>query len=189
MLQLYFPAWKPVRTQHLIAFSSTLQVYELIASYMGKNSGALSSVPHELKLTFLRVLCDHDKYVEFPGRGQDERNYLASLLVQEVLVGITHEDPLIRYDLLSLSEILFSQWGNESRARGGKNLILKAPASFWALKDAHRDPFTCLTGRSLFTALAFLPYSPALFSDTSIPLSVQEQSCAADLLHHVQAPI
>jgi hypothetical protein len=76
---------------------------------MGKNSGALSSVPHELKLTFLRVLCDHDKYVEFPGRAQDERNYLASLLVQEVLVGITHEDPLIRCDFLSLSEALFKQ--------------------------------------------------------------------------------
>jgi hypothetical protein len=29
-------------------------------------------------------MSDHDKYVEFPRRAQDERNYLASLLVQEV---------------------------------------------------------------------------------------------------------
>ena len=63
---------------------------------MKKDSGPLSPAVADLRLTFLRIICDHDKYVEFPGRAGNERNYVATLLQQEVLGAVVSEDPLIR---------------------------------------------------------------------------------------------
>ncbi|GAQ82020.1 guanine nucleotide exchange factor [Klebsormidium nitens] len=80
----------------LLSVIDPLQVYELIACYMKKDTWPLSPAVADLRLTFLRIVCDHDKYVEFPGHAGNERNYIATLLQMEVLGAVVSEDPLIR---------------------------------------------------------------------------------------------
>lgn len=44
-----------------------------VALYFDKFSGACQSMLHECKLNFLRIIADHDLFVEMPGRDPSER--------------------------------------------------------------------------------------------------------------------
>ncbi|KAK4394260.1 Guanine nucleotide exchange factor SPIKE 1 [Sesamum angolense] len=64
--------------------------------YLDKFSGVCQSVLHDCKLTFLQILCDHDLFVEMPGRDPSDRNYLSSVLIQEIFLTWDHEDLAMR---------------------------------------------------------------------------------------------
>ncbi|KAL7144248.1 hypothetical protein ABFS83_08G246800 [Erythranthe nasuta] len=72
------------------------QVFELVSLYLDKFSGVCQSVLHDCKLTFLQILCDHDLFVEMPGRDPSDRNYLSSILIQEIFLTWDHEDLSMR---------------------------------------------------------------------------------------------
>ncbi|KAL0349470.1 UNVERIFIED_CONTAM: Guanine nucleotide exchange factor SPIKE 1, partial [Sesamum radiatum] len=72
------------------------QVFELVSLYLDKFSGVCQSVLHDCKLTFLQILCDHDLFVEMPGRDPSDRNYLSSVLIQEIFLTWDHEDLAMR---------------------------------------------------------------------------------------------
>lgn len=55
--------------QGITFLQSDLQV----ALYLDKFTGVCQPVLHECKLTFLRIICDHDLFVEMPGREPSER--------------------------------------------------------------------------------------------------------------------
>ncbi|KAG6554310.1 hypothetical protein Mapa_004226 [Marchantia paleacea] len=76
----------------LLSVIEPRQVFELVALYFDKFTGVCQPVLHECKLTFLRIICDHDLFVEMPGRDPSERNYLASVLMQELFLTWDHED-------------------------------------------------------------------------------------------------
>ncbi|KAL3697766.1 hypothetical protein R1sor_011842 [Riccia sorocarpa] len=76
----------------LLSVIEPRQVFELVALYFDKFTGVCQPVLHECKLTFLRILCDHDLFVEMPGRDPSERNYLAAVLMQELFLTWDHED-------------------------------------------------------------------------------------------------
>ena len=44
-----------------------------VALYINKFTGICQPSLHECKLTFLQVVCDHDLFVEMPGRDPAER--------------------------------------------------------------------------------------------------------------------
>lgn len=69
------------------------QVFELVSLYLDKFSGLCQSVLHDCKLTYLQIICDHDLFVEMPGRDPSDRNYLASVLIQELFLTLDHDDP------------------------------------------------------------------------------------------------
>ncbi|GKV44511.1 hypothetical protein SLEP1_g51687 [Rubroshorea leprosula] len=68
------------------------QVFELVSLYLDKFSGVCQSVLHECKLIFLQIICDHDLFVEMPGRDPSDRNYLSSVLIQELFFTWDHDD-------------------------------------------------------------------------------------------------
>ncbi|KAJ0428235.1 putative dedicator of cytokinesis, DHR-1 domain, DHR-2 domain, C2 domain superfamily [Helianthus annuus] len=68
------------------------QVFELVSLYLDKFSGVCQSVLHDCKLTFLQIICDHDLFVEMPGRDPSDRNYLSSVLIQELFLTWDHDD-------------------------------------------------------------------------------------------------
>lgn len=72
------------------------QVFELVSLYLDKFSGVCQSVLHDCKLTFLQILCDHDLFVEMPGRDPSDRNYISSILIQEIFLTWDHEDLTMR---------------------------------------------------------------------------------------------
>jgi hypothetical protein len=72
------------------------QVYELVSLYMDKFSGVCQSVLHECKLTFLQIISDHDLFVEMPGRDPSDRNYLSSILIQELFLSLDHDELPLR---------------------------------------------------------------------------------------------
>ncbi|KAL3613670.1 MAP kinase Spk1 [Castilleja foliolosa] len=72
------------------------QVFELVSLYLDKFSGVCQSALHDCKLTFLQILCDHDLFVEMPGRDPSDRNYLSSILIQEIFLTWDHEDLSMR---------------------------------------------------------------------------------------------
>ncbi|XP_073283618.1 guanine nucleotide exchange factor SPIKE 1 isoform X1 [Primulina huaijiensis] len=72
------------------------QVFELVSLYLDKFSGVCQSVLHDCKLTFLQILCDHDLFVEMPGRDPSDRNYLSAVLIQEIFLTLDHEDLSMR---------------------------------------------------------------------------------------------
>ncbi|EFJ04870.1 hypothetical protein SELMODRAFT_449303 [Selaginella moellendorffii] len=76
----------------LLSVVDPRQVFELIALYFDKFTGVCQSSLHECKLTFLQVICDHDLFIEMPGRDPSERNYLASSLMQELFLTWDHDD-------------------------------------------------------------------------------------------------
>ncbi|CAM6094734.1 unnamed protein product [Calypogeia fissa] len=76
----------------LLSVVEPRQVFELVSLYFDKFTGVCQPVLHECKLTFLRIICDHDLFVEMPGREPSERNYLASVLMQELFLTWDHED-------------------------------------------------------------------------------------------------
>ncbi|RZB51409.1 Guanine nucleotide exchange factor SPIKE 1, partial [Glycine soja] len=67
-----------------------------VSLYLDKFSGLCQSVLHECKLTLLQIICDHGLFVEMPGRDPSDRNYLSSVLIQELFVTLDHEDLSLR---------------------------------------------------------------------------------------------
>ncbi|KAH7554307.1 hypothetical protein JRO89_XS12G0160400 [Xanthoceras sorbifolium] len=52
----------------LLSIIEPRQVFELVSLYLDKFSGVCQTVLHDCKLIFLQIICDHDLYVEMPGR-------------------------------------------------------------------------------------------------------------------------
>ncbi|KAJ7948981.1 guanine nucleotide exchange factor SPIKE 1 [Quillaja saponaria] len=80
----------------LLSIIEPRQVFELVSLYLDKFSGVCQSVLHECKLTFLQIICDHDLFVEMPGRDPSDRNYLSSVLIQELFLTWDHDDLSLR---------------------------------------------------------------------------------------------
>ncbi|XP_022885410.1 guanine nucleotide exchange factor SPIKE 1 [Olea europaea var. sylvestris] len=80
----------------LLSIIEPRQVFELVSLYLDKFSGVCQSVLHDCKLTFLQILCDHDLFVEMPGRDPSDRNYLSSVLIQEIFLTWDHDDLSMR---------------------------------------------------------------------------------------------
>ncbi|XP_073392859.1 guanine nucleotide exchange factor SPIKE 1 isoform X2 [Physcomitrium patens] len=80
----------------LLSVIEPRQVFELVALYFSKFCGVCETTIHEYKLNFLSIICDHDLFVEMPGRDPTERNYLASMLMQELFITWDHEDPALK---------------------------------------------------------------------------------------------
>ncbi|KAL4203111.1 hypothetical protein AMTRI_Chr01g102360 [Amborella trichopoda] len=76
----------------LLSIIEPRQVFELVSLYMDKFTGVCQSVLHDCKLTFLQIICDHDLFVEMPGRDPSDRNYLSSVLIQELFLTWDHDD-------------------------------------------------------------------------------------------------
>lgn len=76
----------------LLSIIEPRQVFELVSLYLDKFSGVCQSVLHECKLIFLQIICDHDLFVEMPGRDPSDRNYLSSVLIQELFLTWDHDD-------------------------------------------------------------------------------------------------
>ncbi|KAL2934079.1 Guanine nucleotide exchange factor SPIKE 1 [Bienertia sinuspersici] len=76
----------------LLSIIEPRQVFELASLYLDKFSGLCQSVLHDCKLTYLQIICDHDLFVEMPGRDPSDRNYLASVLIQEIFLTLDHDD-------------------------------------------------------------------------------------------------
>ncbi|KAF8364851.1 hypothetical protein HHK36_033168 [Tetracentron sinense] len=83
----------------LLSIIEPRQVFELhsvaqvlVSLYMDTFSGECQSVLHDCKLTFLQIICDHDLFVEMPGREPSERNYLSSILIEELFLTWDHDD-------------------------------------------------------------------------------------------------
>ncbi|TQD77744.1 hypothetical protein C1H46_036729 [Malus baccata] len=80
----------------LLSIIEPRQVFELVSLYLDKFSGVCQLVLHECKLTFLQIICDHDLFVEMPGRDPSDRNYLSSVLIQELFLTWDHDDLSLR---------------------------------------------------------------------------------------------
>ncbi|KAK4765865.1 hypothetical protein SAY87_007507 [Trapa incisa] len=76
----------------LLSIIEPRQVFELVSLYLDKFSGVCQSALHDCKLTFLQILCDHDLFAEMPGRDPSDRNYLSSVLIQEIFLTWDHDD-------------------------------------------------------------------------------------------------
>ncbi|KAG8063521.1 hypothetical protein GUJ93_ZPchr0003g18496 [Zizania palustris] len=76
----------------LLSVIEPRQVFELVSLYMDKFAGVCQSILHDCKLTFLQIICDHDLFVEMPGRDPSDRNYLSSVLIQEIFLTLDHDD-------------------------------------------------------------------------------------------------
>ncbi|KAK3034892.1 hypothetical protein RJ639_033255, partial [Escallonia herrerae] len=76
----------------LLSVIEPRQVFELVSLYLDKFSGVCQVVLHDCKLTFLQIICDHDLFVEMPGRDPSDRNYLSSVLLQELFLTWDHDD-------------------------------------------------------------------------------------------------
>nr|POE91373.1 guanine nucleotide exchange factor spike 1 [Quercus suber] len=76
----------------------TLQIgdFSISTLYLDKFSGVCQMVLHDCKLTFLQIICDHDLFVEMPGRDPSDRNYLSSVLIQEIFLTWDHDDLSLR---------------------------------------------------------------------------------------------
>ncbi|PHT28924.1 Guanine nucleotide exchange factor SPIKE 1 [Capsicum baccatum] len=80
----------------LLSIIEPHQVFELVSLYLDKFSGVCQTVLHDCKLTFLQIICDHDLFVEMPGRDPSDRNYLSSILIQEIFLTWDHDDLSMR---------------------------------------------------------------------------------------------
>ena len=80
----------------LLAVVDPPQVFELVGVYLTKFAGMCPPALHRYKLTFLRIMCDHDFYIETPGRVAVEKNYLTTVLLKELFVSLDHEDAPLR---------------------------------------------------------------------------------------------
>uniref|UniRef100_A0A1D1YUR9 Dedicator of cytokinesis protein 11 n=1 Tax=Anthurium amnicola TaxID=1678845 RepID=A0A1D1YUR9_9ARAE len=76
----------------LLSIIEPRQVFELVSLYMDKFAGVCQSVLHDCKLTFMQIICDHDLFVEMPGRDPSDRNYLSSVLIHELFLTWDHDD-------------------------------------------------------------------------------------------------
>ncbi|GMN53748.1 hypothetical protein TIFTF001_022879 [Ficus carica] len=80
----------------LLSIIEPRQVFELVSLYLDKFSGVCQPALHDCKLTFLQIICDHDLFVEMPGRDPSDRNYLSSVLIQELFLTWDHDDLSLR---------------------------------------------------------------------------------------------
>ncbi|MCO5610234.1 hypothetical protein L7F22_064470 [Adiantum nelumboides] len=62
----------------LLSVIDPRQVFELVALYINKFTGICQAPLHECKLSFLQIVCDHELYVEMPGREPSERSVMSS---------------------------------------------------------------------------------------------------------------
>ncbi|CAA0806962.1 Guanine nucleotide exchange factor SPIKE 1, partial [Striga hermonthica] len=85
------------------------QVFELVSLYLDKFSGVCQPALHDCKLKFLQILCDHDLFVEMPGRDPSDRNYLSSILIQEIFLTWDHEDLSMRAKAARVLVVLLSK--------------------------------------------------------------------------------
>lgn len=56
-----------------------------VSLYMDKFAGVCQSILHDCKLTFLQIICDHDLFVEMPGRDPSDRYFVEILHLQAVV--------------------------------------------------------------------------------------------------------
>ncbi|THG22675.1 hypothetical protein TEA_011542 [Camellia sinensis var. sinensis] len=88
------------RDRNLLGATSVLELSHwektleltVVSLYLDKFSGVCQPVLHDCKLTFLQIICDHDLFVEMPGRDPSDRNYLSSVLIQELFLTWDHDD-------------------------------------------------------------------------------------------------
>lgn len=99
----------------LLSIIEPRQVFELVSSYMDKFAGVCQSVLHDCKLTFLQILCDHDLFVEMPGRDPSDRNYLSSVLIQELFLTWDHDDLTQRAKAARILVVLMCKHEFDSR--------------------------------------------------------------------------
>ncbi|CAI5464241.1 unnamed protein product, partial [Closterium sp. Yama58-4] len=64
-----------------------------VGLFLSQFVGVCPPMQHMFKLHFLRIVCDHDLYIETPGRGPTEKNYLTTVLLKDLFVSLDHEDP------------------------------------------------------------------------------------------------
>lgn len=74
---------------------------------MDKFAGVCQSVLHDCKLTFLQIICDHDLFVEMPGRDPSDRyvnksDRISLLIAQHKLVFFPSERSLYRLDIFRI---------------------------------------------------------------------------------------
>ncbi|XP_024384292.1 guanine nucleotide exchange factor SPIKE 1 isoform X3 [Physcomitrium patens] len=99
----------------LLSVVEPRQVFQLVALYFDKFSGACQSMLHECKLNFLRIIADHDLFVEMPGRDPSERNYLASILMQELFITFDHGDTILKSKAARTLAVLMAKHEYDAR--------------------------------------------------------------------------
>jgi len=66
------PSEVSVHNDAYMALKTNISVLQ-VSLYMDKFAGVCQSVLHDCKLTFLQIICDHDLFVEMPGRDPSDR--------------------------------------------------------------------------------------------------------------------
>ncbi|KAM7463231.1 hypothetical protein LguiA_031352 [Lonicera macranthoides] len=99
----------------LLSIIDPRQVFELVSLYLDKFSGVCQLVLHDCKLTFLQIICDHDLFVEMPGRDPSDRNYLSSVLIQEIFLTWDHDDLSQRAKAARILVVLMCKHGFDAR--------------------------------------------------------------------------
>ncbi|XP_042385230.1 guanine nucleotide exchange factor SPIKE 1-like [Zingiber officinale] len=99
----------------LLSIIEPRQVFELVSLYIDKFAGVCQSILHDCKLTFLQIICDHDLFVEMPGRDPSDRNYLSSVLIQEIFLTLDHDDLLQRAKAARILVVLMCKHEFDSR--------------------------------------------------------------------------
>nr|XP_023913041.1 guanine nucleotide exchange factor SPIKE 1-like [Quercus suber] len=99
----------------LLSIIEPRQVFELVSLYLDKFSGVCQMVLHDCKLTFLQIICDHDLFVEMPGRDPSDRNYLSSVLIQEIFLTWDHDDLSLRANAARILVVLLCKHEFDAR--------------------------------------------------------------------------
>ncbi|XP_078437571.1 guanyl-nucleotide exchange factor [Wolffia australiana] len=99
----------------LLSIVDPRQVFELVSLYMDKFAGICQPALHDCKLTFLQIICDHDLFVEMPGRDPSDRNYLSSVLIHEIFLTWDHDDLALRAKATRILVILMCKHEFDSR--------------------------------------------------------------------------
>ena len=58
--------------------------------YLDKFSGVCQPALHDCKLTFLQIICDHDLFVEMPGRDPSDRYLMNSIYFVVQLIELSN---------------------------------------------------------------------------------------------------
>ena len=66
------PSEVSVHSDAYMSLKTNISVLQ-VSLYMDKFAGVCQSVLHDCKLTFLQIICDHDLFVEMPGRDPSDR--------------------------------------------------------------------------------------------------------------------
>ncbi|KQJ85009.1 guanine nucleotide exchange factor SPIKE 1 isoform X1 [Brachypodium distachyon] len=114
----------------LLSIIEPRQVFELVSLYMDKFAGVCQSVLHDCKLTFLQIICDHDLFVEMPGRDPSDRNYLSSVLIQEIFLTLDHDDLLQRAKAARILVVLISKHEFDARYQKSEDKLYIAQLYF-----------------------------------------------------------